>query len=229
MKEYLARVVTHVETKHTAHLLLAIIVAGFVIVESPELNEVEQFPDYFDHVIPYLKTCELDEIPNRMSTNGSNLETRSPLKWWSLCFSNSVLGNERIIPFLFSIILIPVTYSFVTHATKRRFTAIIAVLVLVSSGTFLEFDTTATYEQSWVVFLLLSLIFAMRGSVIGMVGFFLLSVASKPIAIIYVPVLFAFVWHSGESWKCFVFLVCLTIGMIVYVLISPVLLLGGGL
>ena len=229
MKEYLARVVTHVENKETSLALLVVIMFAFVIVESHEMNEVEQFPDYFDHVVPYLKTCELDEIPNRMASTGSHMDTRSPLKWWSLCFSNSVLGNERLIPFVYSIILIPVTYSFVTHLTKRKFTAIIAVLVLVSSGTFLEFDTTATYEQSWVVFLLLSLIFVMRGSVIGMVGFFLLSLASKPIAIIYVPVLFAFVWHSGESWKSFVFLVVLTIGMIVYVLINPMILIGGGL
>ena len=205
MKQYLARVVTHVENKETSLALLVVIMFAFVIVESHEMNEVEQFPDYFDHVVPYLESCELDEIPNRMASNGELTPTRSPLKWWSLCFSNSILGNERLIPFLYSIILIPVTYSFVTHLTQRKFTAIIAVLVLVSAGTFLEFDTTSTYEQSWVVFLMLSLIMVMRGNALGMVIFFLLSLLSKPIAVIYVPVFFAFIFLQNDKFLTCVF------------------------
>ena len=37
--------------------------------EYQEVYEVEQFPDYFDHVVPYLQTCELDEYPIRLGTD----------------------------------------------------------------------------------------------------------------------------------------------------------------
>lgn len=199
MKQQLNKLFNQIETKHRAELLLAIIIIGFVAIESPELNQKETYPDYFDHVVPYLDQCRLLEVPSRDGINKETGErnpdmkpTRSPLKWWSLCLSDKAFGNERVIPFLFSIALIPITYSFVNHLTHRKVASLIAVLVLVSSGTFTEFDTTATYEQSWVVFLMLSLILIQRGSALGVMVFFVLAVLSKPMSIIYLPVLFAF-------------------------------------
>ena len=233
MKQYLRRVITHIETKHTAHLMLFVIVASFIAVESPELKEFEAFPDFFDHVLPYLDSCELDEMPTRNSSAGFEdslidmKPTRSPLKWWTLCLSDKLFENPRVIPFIYSIILIPITYSFATHLTQRKTVGIITVLVLVTSGTFTTFDTTSTYEQSWVVFLLLSLIMVMRGNALGMIVFFVLSVLSKPIALIYVPVIFAFIYHQHEKFLAIAFGLLITV-MIIIGLTSSVDQIGGG-
>ena len=206
---------------------MLLIVTGFVVVEYHELNQVEQFPDYFDHIVPYMMECNLDEIPVRSDGMGSFTETRAPLKWWSLCFSHLVLGNERILPFLYSIVLIPVTFSFANHLTQRKVVGLLTVLVLVTSGTFTTFDTTATYEQSWVVFLMLSLIGILRRNPIMMLVCFVLALASKPIAIIYIPAMFGFMIYKHDYFSISV-LGAVTIGVALFVLLSTSLAFGGG-
>ena len=157
------------DNKFTYFLLIAI-VASFITWESKELTEVETFQDYTDNVLPYLQTCDTEPLQH----------TRGVFKWLEICASYHWLGNERILPFVFSIVLLPITFLFAKTLTKKNSAGLIAVAILVSSNTFLLFDTTSTYEQSWVVFLLVSFILAWRGFVILPILVFILAILAKP-------------------------------------------------
>jgi len=162
------------ETPIILSLVLLITVATMAI-EINEIHEVETFPDYTDNIAPYLATCDPLDVP----------EKRGALKWMLICASDKWLGNERIIPFAFSIVLIPITYGFITQLTGFKTVGLLTVLVLVTSGIYIDYNTTSTYEQSWVVFLLLSMWLALRGHPVWMTIMFVLAFMAKPLALIY--------------------------------------------
>ena len=156
------------------------------LIELPELKEEEKFPDNFETVIPFLESGDPTEF----------VETRGTIKWSLICISEHWLGNARIIPYLFGMALIPVTYLFVTELTRHKLAGFIAVLVLISSGTYYMFNTTATYEQSWVVFLLLSMWLALRGNWIASMIVYAVAIGAKPLALIYFPMFLFMIYKT---------------------------------
>ena len=74
-----------------------------------------------------------------------------------LDISLDIFQNIKLLPFIASILIVVFTYLITVQFCQKRFAGIISVVVLLQTYTFLKFDTTAVYENFWVLFFLISL------------------------------------------------------------------------
>ena len=122
--------------------------------------------------------------------------TRFFLLWLSL----TVFDSIRIIPFLGSISLLILTYFFTKEITGKRFAGIISFVVLLQSNLFLIFDSTATYENFWILFYLLSLYLILKFPYLSPVSF-VLAILDKALIFLLFPVNFFIIIRSKISKK----------------------------
>lgn len=162
-----------------AFVLLLVMVIGWAVASFPEIFEKETYPDYTDHIEPFIHSCSLDKYPER-----DNSPTRSPLKWYLICLSFDVFQNERVIPYIISFTLIISTFVLSKLIIKHDYFALIPVFVLITSGTFIKFDTSATYDQTYSLFVILSFIFAIKSSRFSLLMFGM-ALLSKMYAMIF--------------------------------------------
>ena len=101
-----------------------------------------------------------------------------------LDFSQQYLENIKILPFVASILVVIFTALITIQITKKKFAGIIAILVLLQSFTFLEFDTIAVYENFWVLFYLISLYTIQRRWPLSSISF-ILAVFTKAFVVTY--------------------------------------------
>ena len=130
--------------------ILAIYI-GFTI---PELfiDESEQWPDF------RVLESALDIWPStdHLSVYIKEQNTRY-VRMILLEFSQDIFQNIKFLPFVASVFTVIFTALITIQLSKKRFAGIIAMLVLLSSVTFTDFDTIAVYENFWVLFYLISL------------------------------------------------------------------------
>ena len=129
MKQLQHKVQRFENNKWLAWQLVIFVTCIFIVLEFKEIYEPELYQDYFDHVQPFLETCEPFDVPNE----------RGAFKWQYICASAKWFGNERLLPFIFSIALIPLTFVLIKELTKKKLAGLIAVLVLITSGLFTQF------------------------------------------------------------------------------------------
>ena len=132
---------------------LAILII-YIIVASPELsiNEITQWADYG------ILITGLETFPETNSGDFSIDEQNSRfIRMILLGFSQDYLGNIKIIPFVASISVVALVGLITVDISHRRIAGLIAMIILLQSYTFLEYDTVAVYENLWVMFFLLSI------------------------------------------------------------------------
>ena len=136
-------------------VIVGIIILGLYIGLSFDelfLNEVEQWPDYL-----ILKEA-LDIFP---STDHSSIYVNEQntryVRMILLDFSQEFIQNIKFLPFVASILVVIFTALITIQISKKRFAGIIAMIILLQSITFTDFDTIAVYENFWVLFFLISL------------------------------------------------------------------------
>lgn len=117
------------------------------------------------------------------------------VRYLLLSFSLNTLGDIRILPYLASISLLVLTYFVTVAITKKRFAGVVSVVILLQSSTFLEYSTTATYENFWTDFYLLSLYMIYRRWYLSPV-FSVLSFLSKQLTAIFLPMTFFFIYRA---------------------------------
>ena len=103
--------------------------------------------------------------------------------------------NWRVVPFIVSISLVLLTYFFTAEITKKRFAGIVAMIVFLQSYTFETFDTVAAYENSWVLFFLLSLYLIIKKWFLSPVSY-VASLLSKPLTATYFPMTLFFLYRT---------------------------------
>ena len=130
--------------------ILAIYI-GFTI---PELfiDESEQWPDY----IVLESALNIWPSTDHLSVYIKEQNTRY-VRMFLLDFSQDFFQNIKLLPFVASVFTVIFTALITIQLSKKRFAGIIAMLVLLSSVTFTDFDTIAVYENFWVLFYLISL------------------------------------------------------------------------
>ena len=109
--------------------------------------------------------------------------------------SGIVFGEYAVSAFMASIVLLILTYLITLEITNKRFAGLVAMFVLLQSGNFLIYDTTITYPNFWVVFLILSLYMVYKKWPLSPVSFFL-SLPSKFMSAFYFPLILFFVYRS---------------------------------
>ena len=130
--------------------ILAIYI-GFTI---PELfiDESEQWPDY----LVLESALNIWPSTDHLSVYVKEQNTRY-VRMILLEFSQDVFQNIKFLPFVASVFTVIFTALITIQISKKRLAGIIAMLMLLSSVTFTDFDTIAVYENFWVLFYLISL------------------------------------------------------------------------
>lgn len=120
------------------------------------------------------------------------------LRYFLLHISLNFFGNIRIIPFIASITLLILTYYITFKISEKRFAGIVAMIILLQSHLFLEYDTTATYTNFWTLFYLLSLYLIYKKWYLSPIAY-VLSIFSKPLTAVFLPMTLFFTYRSNIS------------------------------
>ncbi len=169
---------------------LLVIYVGFSISDIEHSNVDESSGDYQG----VKKTAA--------NWTGINFEhgINAGFRYLLLSISLNVFGNIRIMPFVVSTSLLVLTYYTTVEISKKRFAGIISMVVLLQSHLFLEYRSTATYENSWIFFYLLSLYLINKKWYLSPISY-ILSLFSKPLVAIFLPLTFFFIYRSVVSKK----------------------------
>ena len=141
--------------KKIAMISLAIILVLYIGLSAPELSldEGEQWSDYNTVLVPALEIWPFGEADDVYVQEQNDRYVRMFL----LDASLDVFQNIKLLPFIASILIVVFTYLITVQFCQKRFAGIISIVVLLQTYTFLKFDTTAVYENFWVLFFLISL------------------------------------------------------------------------
>lgn len=156
-------------------ILGIVILTTYIIITASELSidESVQFSDY-QILISGLETFPVTDSGDMIVDEQNSRFVRMIL----LGFSQDVLNNIKVVPFISSITLIVIAGMTAIQISQRRIAGLVTMIILLQGYTFLEYDTIAVYENLWVTFFLLS-IYSIHKKW-HMSGFFyLLSVFSK--------------------------------------------------
>jgi len=177
-------------SKKTTTIILAAIFSIYIYFTWDELFIVENVLEDYHAVI-----------------NGiTNLQIIGPDGHWNFFFlryvllkiSNDIIGNIRILPFISSCVLLLFTYLFTKEISKKRFTGIIATIVLLQSNLFLLFDSIATYETFWITFFLISIYMILKWPHFSFVSY-ITSVCTKAVSVLFLPISLFLILQSNFS------------------------------
>ncbi len=141
-------------SKKTSLFLGITILIIYIGFSSNELfiDEETQWPDY----LILKESLEIWPSTDHWSVYITEQNTRY-VRMFLLDFSQNVLDNIKILPFMASILVIVFTSLITIQISKKRFAGIISMIILLQSVTFTDFDTIAVYENFWVLFYLISI------------------------------------------------------------------------
>ena len=141
-------------SKRVSIISLAVILVVYVGLSIPELSidESTQWGDYG------ILEDGLEIWPFGQSDDVTIQEQNDRyVRMFLLDISLDIFQNIKLLPFIASILIVVFTYLITVQFCQKRFAGIISVVVLLQTYTFLKFDTTAVYENFWVLFFLISL------------------------------------------------------------------------
>tara|TARA_Y100001936_G_C16058453_1_gene662642 strand:+ start:129 stop:1376 length:1248 start_codon:yes stop_codon:yes gene_type:complete len=186
------------------------IILGFSILviyiglSIPELfiDESEQWPDF----LVLEEALNIWPSTDHLSVYVKEQNTRY-VRMILLDFSQELFQNIKLLPFVASIFTIVFTALITIQISKKRFAGIIAMLVLLSSVTFTDFDTIAVYENFWVLFYLISLYSINKRWWYSSPVTFILSVFSKAFVATYFWMNFFYIYRATipKRTKLFLF------------------------
>ena len=183
--------------KRTAYICLGIVIITVFIIEVDELNRPEHvygasFEKINDGII-----LGCNDVLGTM--------VRSIPAWWMVCFSDEYLGNARLLPFVFSMALLPLTYLVTIQITNKPLVGLLATVGTAIHPWFWLFNDTSTLHQFWVVWFLLSIYFIKRQPLLA-IPFYTLSVFTKAIPLLFLPAILYYIYQSKPKRKNFLML-----------------------
>jgi len=161
-----------------------VIYAGFSI---QEVFAPDPWIDYLRYVKPKLDNWTPTSFSGRVTDT-----------WLSFAFgkvSGIIFGEYAVSAFMASVTLLVLTYLITLEITQKRFAGLVAMMVLLQSGNFLIYDTTITYPNFWVVFLILSLYMIYKKWPVSPFSF-VLAIPSKIFSVLYLPAILFFVYRA---------------------------------
>ena len=175
-------------SKPTALIIMLILISYHVGSTVQELQEVEFWGDF-----PGVKNA----AENWSFQDGKGIAN---FRYFLLNLSINIFDNIRVMPFFFSVALLILTYFITVKISQKRFSGILAVIVILQSSLFLEYDTTATYENVWIVLYLVSLYTIYKKWYLSPFAF-IFSVFSKALTAAFLPMSLFFIYRSGIHKK----------------------------
>lgn len=196
-------------------VILGIIIFVFYIgfsVNELSINEDGQFPDY-----GILKTA-LQIWPSTESDDIYVQEQNSRyVRMVLLGTSLEIFQNIKILPFVASISLLIVTFFLTYQISHKRFSGIVALLIILQSHTFLFFDTVAVYENFWILFFLISLYLINRKWQLSSILYLLALFSKAFIFVFFLPTIF-YIYRARISSRKKIWAMCSYGGVILIIL-----------
>ena len=196
-------------------VILGIIIFVFYIgfsVNELSINEDGQFPDY-----GILKTA-LQIWPSTESDDIYVQEQNSRyVRMVLLETSLEIFQNIKILPFVASISLLIVTFFLTYQISHKRFSGIVALLIILQSHTFLFFDTVAVYENFWILFFLISLYLINRKWQLSSI-LYLLALFSKAFIFVFFLSTIFYIYRARISSRKKIWAMCSYGGVILIIL-----------
>lgn len=172
-------------SRRMALIIMLIVISYYVGLTIHELFEIEVWADFW----------AVKKGAEEWSFNdGKGIGLK--FRFFLLNLSISVFDNIRMLPFLTSILLVILTYFITVKISQKRFSGILAVIVLLQSPLFLEYDTTASYDNVWTILYLFSLYTIYKKWYLSPVAF-IFAVFSKSLTVIFLPMSLFFIYRSG--------------------------------
>jgi len=175
-------------SKKVAIISMIVILAIYVAASANELAEEEQWEDFVD-IKQKVEKWSPDQITSSLAPH---------VRFFFITSSMTLFGNYAVIPFLASIALVIMVYFFTKLITNKRFSGLVAAIILLQSNMFLTFDTSVAYPNFWILFYLLSLYFIFKFWPLSPV-FYILSFMSKFLSIAFLPMSIYFLLRSSIS------------------------------
>ena len=171
-------------SRKNSFMFFLIILAIYIATSANELStyELSQYGDFMI-VESALEIWPEQESENKYVAEQLDRHVRMVL----LVISEEVFHNVKIIPYLASIFLLITTYFLTIKLTEKNFTGLIAVVFILQSSTFYLYDTIAVYENFWVLFYVFSIYLIFKKPKFSSI-FFILSIFSKAIIVLWLPV-----------------------------------------
>jgi hypothetical protein len=176
-------------SKKTSFIVMIVLLIIYISTSSVELSSKEIYEDY-------------EGVKNRLETWPPDQFTgfEPHVRYFFLKASIVLFGNDRVIPLLASTALLVVTYFLTKTITQKRFAGIVSVVILMQSSVFLTYDTTVSYTNFWILFYVLSLYLVYRFWPLSPISY-LLSIPSKALTVIFLPMSIYFILRSEISRK----------------------------
>jgi len=178
-----------------AFLVITILIGLYILFSVGELYDNIFQADYYERVKVWVENFSFTKIDNE----GYNAPGIGGYLHVMLGFiSTQIFGNVKVIPFLASISLLVLTYFITLEITKKRFAGIVAFVIVLQSGVFLNYDTGITYPNFWILLYLFSLYLIYKKWPASPVPF-LLSILTKLMTVAFLPMTFFFIYRSSIS------------------------------
>lgn len=197
-------------------VILGIIIFVFYIgfsVNELSINEDGQFPDDYDILMTALQiwpSTESDDIYVQ-------IQNYHHVRMVLLGTSLEIFQNIKILPFVASISLLIVTFFLTYQISHKRFSGIVALLIILQSHTFLFFDTVAVYENFWILFFLISLYLINRKWQLSSI-LYLLALFSKAFIFVFFLSTIFYIYRARISSRKKIWAMCSYGGVILIIL-----------
>ena len=196
-------------------VILGIIIFVFYIgfsVNELSINEEGQFPDY------NILKAALQIWPSTESDDIYVQEQNSRyVRMLLLVSSIEIFQNIKILPFVASISLLIVTFFLTYQISHKRFSGIVALLIILQSHTFLFFDTVAVFENFWILFFLISLYLINRKWQLSSI-LYLLALFSKAFIFVFFLSTIFYIYRARISSRKKIWAMCSYGGVILIIL-----------
>ena len=196
-------------------VILGIIIFVFYIgfsVNELSINEEGQFPDYniLKAALQIWPSTESDDIYVQ-------IQNYHHVRMVLLGTSLEIFQNIKILPFVASISLLIVTFFLTYQISHKRFSGIVALLIILQSHTFLFFDTVAVFENFWILFFLISLYLINRKWQLSSI-LYLLALFSKAFIFVFFLSTIFYIYRARISSRKKIWAMCSYGGVILIIL-----------
>ncbi|MDE1725491.1 MAG: hypothetical protein KGH76_06310, partial [Thaumarchaeota archaeon] len=181
----ISKIVNFEITKKQALAAVIILLAIFAALTAGTLSSEETWVDYAK-VKARVHDWTISDFAHSFEPH---------VRYLLLSASLYIFGNIRVVPFITSMALLLATYFFTKKITQKRISGVVAMAILLQAQTFLEYSTTASYDNSWILLYLFALYLVQKFWPPSPVSF-LVSIFSKALTIAFLPAMAYFIARS---------------------------------
>ena len=174
-------------SKKVAFITIAVLFAIYIPLTINELS-IDEGPIWADYAAVKKSADEwsIDKVTQKFDLH---------FRFFLLSSSIHLFDNIRVVPFIVSICLLVLTYFITLELSHKRFAGLVAFVILLQSPVFLEYDTTATYENVWTILYILSLYTIYKAWPASPLSY-VLSLFSKPLTAVFLPMTLFFIYRA---------------------------------